>query len=315
MSPIILMLLLMCLTALHQANGGYSFSRLTEREILSFGGSTRINWVTEGNMEFLNIQSSGYWQAGYWQSGSAADRMNALSFTIVKEPVWGTQLLSISEDIIGISVNGVAFYSPLMGGRNMVEGETKQNADNCGGYRQQDGTYRYYGLPIADFACPQSQAIYYTGSTEMVFLGVAMDGFPIYSEWAGLVPSSMDECGGTNLPEPDGRYAYIARREYPYLISCFRGRPITQLTTHPVCTPMHSTALHCAADKVEGRSYWKTFCDVTCWRDECSRACPDFTNTGQGGGMASWASAEELYGYFTCMKKLILPHICSIGDA
>ena len=29
----------------------------------------------------------------------------------------------------------------------MLEGETKQESDICGGYPQQDGKYRYYGLP------------------------------------------------------------------------------------------------------------------------------------------------------------------------
>ena len=52
----------MCMAAVKHADGKYSFSRLTEKEILLFRGSTSLKWIKEGASEFLFIQSSGYWE-------------------------------------------------------------------------------------------------------------------------------------------------------------------------------------------------------------------------------------------------------------
>ena len=64
------------------------------------------------------------------------------------------------------------------------------------------------------------------GQQGEVFIGVAMDGNPIYdNKPADLV---LDECHGAFVFRNGAmQYRYYATNTYPFTVGCFRDRPIT----------------------------------------------------------------------------------------
>jgi len=124
---------------------------------------------------------------------------------------------------IGIALNGVSFFDPLTAEAvNAVEGDGQEIFDCCDAHTAPDGNYHYHKLPVGN-GCDNS--IFDSKNQDWPqFLGVALDGFPIYSQWNGLNKNTLDGCHGTYLQ--DGRYAYIAVKEhFPYILGCFRAKP------------------------------------------------------------------------------------------
>ena len=60
------------------------------------------------------------------------------------------------------------------------------------------------------------------------FLGLALDGYPIYGSMSSILgrevtESDLDECHGANLGNIG--YAYYVTNVFPFSVGCFRGRP------------------------------------------------------------------------------------------
>jgi hypothetical protein len=130
---------------------------------------------------------------------------------------------------IGVSVLGAPIYSAFdAGGRDAAAHEVQ---DSCDGHPQMSGQYHFHSLS----SC-------FTGSVpgfDAGLFGYALDGFGIYVERdaSGKLPSSsdLDECHGRVSTiswhgQKVSMYHYVATDDFPYLVACYRGTPITSAT-------------------------------------------------------------------------------------
>ena len=131
----------------------------------------------------------------------------------------------LGKGAVGILKNGVVLFAPIdEQNRDAVAYETQ---DQCDGHPQQTSLYHYHDVP----SCILNAA---TGSSTVV--GFAFDGFPIVVERDAngdlVTNADLDECHGrVSEIDLDGQtastYHYSATREFPYIIGCFRGAPIS----------------------------------------------------------------------------------------
>ena len=119
--------------------------------------------------------------------------------------------------LIAVSRTGVAIFNPLTSSyKNAVEGSDAETFDNCDGHADPNGRYHYHKYP----SCLAN------GSVDE-FIGVAMDGYPIYgpnATWksAGkVVTADLDRCHGKVV---NGAYRYYVTEDWPYFLACFRGK-------------------------------------------------------------------------------------------
>jgi YHYH protein len=131
---------------------------------------------------------------------------------------------------VGVMSTGIPLYSAFdAGGRDAVANEVQ---DRCAGHPQISGQYHYHSL---------SPCLADTGSktSHSKLLGWALDGFGIYG-YRGvggevMTSAKLDACHGhTHVITWNGKrvrmYHYHATRDFPYVISCYRGRAITSAT-------------------------------------------------------------------------------------
>ncbi|XP_060063950.1 uncharacterized protein LOC132544384 [Ylistrum balloti] len=139
----------------------------------------------------------------------------------------------LSLGMIGIARTGVALYNPLDGqNQNAVEGPGAEILDSCDGHASQNGAYHYHKLP---FNC------LYEGQIDE-FMGVAADGYAIYGPKVqengivkNLTSADLDKCHGRI--GSDGRYRYHMTFTFPYILGCFRGTVLHDMTrTQPICS-------------------------------------------------------------------------------
>ncbi|HEX6487396.1 MAG TPA: YHYH protein [Candidatus Dormibacteraeota bacterium] len=136
-----------------------------------------------------------------------------------------TQSSCLGLGPVGILTDGVFLFDALDAlGRDAVPHEV---LDRCDGHPAPGGVYHHHDVP----SCLLAKA---TGRSTLV--GYAFDGFGIYVERdaAGrlLTNSDLDACHGRTSPvEWDGKtvtvYHYDATAEYPYVIGCYRGAPVS----------------------------------------------------------------------------------------
>ena len=131
---------------------------------------------------------------------------------------------------IGVMRSGVPLYSAFdAGGRDAVANEVQ---DSCDGHPQMSGQYHYHSLSrcLRDARSKRSHS---------KLLGWALDGFGIYglrgNGGAQMSTSNLDACHGhTHRIAWNGRrrrmYHYHATLDFPYVVSCYRGKPITAAT-------------------------------------------------------------------------------------
>jgi hypothetical protein len=146
-----------------------------------------------------------------------------LSVSLPANPEAATKATCVGGTI-GVSVLGAPIYSAFdAGGRDAAAHEVQ---DGCDGHPEITGQYHFHSLSScfadADF-----------GSDPGLF-GYALDGFGIYVE-QGLNTDDLDECHGrTSEVTWHGAtlsmYHYVATADFPYLVGCYRGTPITSAT-------------------------------------------------------------------------------------
>ena len=124
---------------------------------------------------------------------------------------------------VGIVLTGAALFDGFdAGGRDAVAWEAQ---DTCGGHPQMDGAYHYHNL---------TKCISDPGTGQSNLLGYAYDGFGIYGNRGpngkAMTNADLDACHGTTSPVMwDGKlvtmYHYVATKEFPYTVGCFKGTP------------------------------------------------------------------------------------------
>jgi len=143
--------------------------------------------------------------------------------SLTRDPVVETTPGCLPMGMIGVSLDGVAFFNALdAAGLDAVANEVQ---DKCNGHPQREGQYHYHG--------PSSCV---PGATEKnTLVGYALDGFGIYSSYDDdgkeISNDDLDECHGrTSAILWDGKrvnmYHYVLTREYPYTVGCFWGRAV-----------------------------------------------------------------------------------------
>ena len=136
---------------------------------------------------------------------------------------------------IGISVLGVQIFSAFDAqDRDAVAHEVQ---DKCDGHPQKDGVYHFHSLS----SCFTSVPGYDPG-----LFGYALDGFGIYVEKDGdgrnPISAQLDACHGRTSEitwhgQKVTMYHYVATDDFPYLVGCFRGTPITSATGMAIGRP------------------------------------------------------------------------------
>jgi hypothetical protein len=129
---------------------------------------------------------------------------------------------------IGVSVLGVPIYSAFdAGGRDAAAHEVQ---DDCDGHPEMTGQYHYHSLS----SCWKDVPGFDPG-----LFGYALDGFGIYVDRDAngnlLSSNDLDECHGrtgeiTWHGQKVTMYHYVATPDFPYLVACYRGTPITTAT-------------------------------------------------------------------------------------
>lgn len=147
-----------------------------------------------------------------------------IAFSLPLLPTLAAAPSCVPMGMIGIALNGVAFFSALDdSGRDAVAHEVQ---DRCDGHPQMTGEYHYHGpTPCIPGA-----------GAENTLIGYALDGFGIYSMYdehgKELTNADLDECHGRVSKilwdgEEVSMYHYVLTREYPYTVGCFRGTPVS----------------------------------------------------------------------------------------
>jgi len=152
----------------------------------------------------------------------------SLSWTVPADPKAASSPACTPLGPIGVFTNGVVFFNALDdGGRDAGAHEVQ---DSCDGHPQATDMYHYHDFS----ACLQSTDTSAPGSSTLV--GYALDGYGIFLERDshGNFPTDadLDACHGrTSTITWDGRstkmYHYDVTIEYPYLVGCFHGTPVS----------------------------------------------------------------------------------------
>lgn len=124
----------------------------------------------------------------------------------------------------GIMLTGVALFSGF--DAQLRDAAAYEVQDSCNGHPQVSGEYHYHSL---------SSCI--TDVSETNVIGYALDGFPITGPKVApdkyLTTDDLDECHGiTSDVMLNGKmittYHYVMTEDFPYSVSCFRGKPARQ---------------------------------------------------------------------------------------
>ena len=158
-----------------------------------------------------------------------------VSFSVPREPT-PSSAPSCTGLEVGITLDGVELSGPLdSSGRDEMAYEMM---DSCSGMTQPGGLYHRHALSSCIPHIRENNAL----------VGYALDGFGIFSPYdAGgkeLTTRDLDECHGTTSPITwDGKvvtmYHYVMTRDFPYTVSCFRGKPVTESFPALPPPPMH----------------------------------------------------------------------------
>jgi hypothetical protein len=128
---------------------------------------------------------------------------------------------------VGIMLNGVVLFNGFDATHRDAAAWEVQ--DSCSGHPQVSSEYHYHSL---------SSCI--TDISETTVIGFALDGFPItgpkVADSKYLTTEDLDECHGiTSEITLDGKtvtmYHYVMTEDFPYSVSCFRGKPVSLMVT------------------------------------------------------------------------------------
>lgn len=193
--------------------GSYS---LTTSEIAEFNNGVVVNKTI--NATYYKFTASGLPDHSTEKVNPNTASHQSHSIMIKKNPTI-TKNTCLPLGMIGMSTNGVTLFNPLTAqGYDAVVGEHKETFDSCNGHPTDIGEYHYHQLPKC----------LYNGTFDE-FIGVALDGFPIYGPNVSdlgreIRQSDLDVCNGRNSTMNGvTMYRYFITRTYPYIMGCFRG--------------------------------------------------------------------------------------------
>jgi hypothetical protein len=150
----------------------------------------------------------------------------SMSYSVPLHPARAASATCIGGEV-GVSLLGAPFLSPF--DAQLRDAPAREVEDGCDGHPHQGGVYHFHSLS----ACA-SQSNGRKHHSKLV--GYALDGFGIYgyrgAKGKVLDDGDLDACHGhTGVVRFHGKrqrvYHYHATREFPYLVGCYRGTPVT----------------------------------------------------------------------------------------
>jgi len=236
--------------------------------------------------------------------------IQSYSFTVPKDPVFASSPRCTNLGEIGFTIHGVPVFNLFTGENlNAIEGDSEEEMDDCGGHNAPGGEYHYHELPVTT-TC--SNPIYDTSNPNPQFLGLALDGFPIYSQGSGIDLAILDECHGTTLPDGSGRYAYIAAdMHFPYIMGCFKGTPVDNGRTTYACPTAVSVGEVCQCNG--GAAVWVSRCMITCGVADCdNESTPSRCNSMKRKKRSVKGARRKERSVFTSVKMNLLQSVSSL---
>jgi len=126
----------------------------------------------------------------------------------------------------GYAINGVQIFSAYSLECTDAVIDEAIGFDDCLGHPQEQGNYHYHATPICLDGYAEA-----TASQTRFLVGVALDGFPIYLEFDNgtvIDNSVLDSCHGYDPNDGNG-YRYIVNDEFPYILGCYSGTPLSEV--------------------------------------------------------------------------------------
>jgi len=146
----------------------------------------------------------------------------SLTITMPSKPAKAASPTCLSLGVIGVLTDGVALFNALDAqGRDAAAHEV---LDRCDGHPQMQGMYHHHTVGACELAKAKGRS---------TLVGYALDGFGIYAERDSsgrlLTNANLDACHGrASTVRFNGKrqrmYHYVATREYPYTLGCYRGK-------------------------------------------------------------------------------------------
>ena len=162
-----------------------------------------------------------------WDANPNSVREWNLTATLNASPTVAAQASCVGG-VIGVSTLGVPIFSAFdAAGRDAVANEVQ---DSCDGHPEKNGHYHFHSL---------SRCFASTTDADPDLFGYALDGFGIYvdrnPDGSLLSTWDLDACHGRTSEitwhgQKVDMYHYVATADFPYLVACFRGTPITSAT-------------------------------------------------------------------------------------
>ncbi len=150
-------------------------------------------------------------------------KTHTLSVNIAANPVYSDTPTCTGGGEVGVMLTGVPLFNGFDAG--LRDAAAHEMQDSCSGHPQESGEYHYHSMSN----CFKDKSI-------TTILGYALDGFPITGPTVAknkyLTTADLDVCHGiTSNVMKDGKsvltYHYVMTEDFPYSISCFRGKPVT----------------------------------------------------------------------------------------
>jgi len=161
-------------------------------------------------------------EAGQYDPNPNTISEQSLRVSIPKNPTYSETPYCMGGEV-GIMLTGVPLFNAFDAG--LRDAPAHELQDSCGGHPQGSGEYHYHSLS----SCFKDTSV-------STVLGYAYDGFPItggkVADKKFLTTEDLDKCHGlTSEVMIDGKkvttYHYVMTRDFPYSVSCFRGKPVT----------------------------------------------------------------------------------------
>ncbi|MBI5134499.1 MAG: YHYH protein [Candidatus Taylorbacteria bacterium] len=122
---------------------------------------------------------------------------------------------------VGVMLSGVPIFAGF--DAELRDAAAYEVQDSCAGHPEKNGQYHYHSLSEC-----------FKDASVSTVLGYAFDGFPItgpkVAEGKYLMTEDLDVCHGIVSEVVEGgetreTYHYVMTRDFPYSVSCFRGKP------------------------------------------------------------------------------------------
>lgn len=156
------------------------------------------------------------------------------TYQIPKDPEIAASTTCLPAGVAGIAVNGVSVFSAYSRPCTDAVEDEAIGFDDCDGHPQEQGNYHYHYKAMC-LETTSGSGVMVCETTTQELYGVALDGFPIYNDrdanGASISNSQLDDCHGYDAGDGKG-YRYVVNSEFPYIIGCFKGTPLSSITCH-----------------------------------------------------------------------------------